>query len=99
MNQQVPAVQAIKVDPRTTQHHPQGQVYHLTCSNAPGCSDGTAGGSRQDPNEPRHEVAHLTMSLLMTHIRSYPLRMVFTVPAIPREISKDSMKVTFYHQR
>ena len=29
VNQQVPMVQAINVDPRTTQHHPGGQVHQL----------------------------------------------------------------------
>ena len=29
VNQQVPMVLAIRVDPRTTQHHPQGQVHQL----------------------------------------------------------------------
>ena len=36
-------------------------VVSATHSSAPGSSGGTAGGSSQGPNEPKQEVAHLTM--------------------------------------
>ena len=76
-----------------------------THSSVPGCSGSTAGSSGQGHDEPKQEVAHLTMvvsdddefiddphQIILTED-------IFTIPAIPREISKDLMKVTFYQQR
>ena len=62
-----------------------------TCSSAPGSSGSTAGGSSQGPNEPKQEVAHLTMVVLDDNEftndphQIIPTEDVFTVPATPRE--------------
>ena len=62
-----------------------------TCSSTPGCSDGTAGGSGQDPNVLRQGVIHLTMvvsdddEFTDDPHQIIPTEDVFTVLAIPRE--------------
>ena len=62
-----------------------------TCSSTPGSSGSTAGGSGQGPNEPKQEVAHLTMvvsdddEFTDDPHQIIPTEDIFTIPAIPRE--------------
>ena len=62
-----------------------------TCSSAPGSSGDAAGSSSQGPNEPKQEVAHLTMVVSDDNEftddphQIIPTEDIFTIPAIPKE--------------
>ena len=62
-----------------------------THSSTLGSSGGTAGGSGQGPNEPKQEIAHLTMvasdddEFADDPHQVIPTEDVFTIPAFPRD--------------
>ena len=59
-------------------------------SSAPGSGGGTAGGSGQDPNEPRQEVSHLALVIDDDEFADGPHQIIptkdaFTLPFLPRQ--------------
>ena len=62
-----------------------------TCSNTLGSSGSMAGGNGQDPNEPKQEVAHLTMvvsdddEFTNDPHQIIPTEDIFSIPAISRD--------------
>ena len=60
-------------------------------SSGPGPSHGAAGGSGQDPNEPRQEVFHLAFTISSDNEftddphQIFPTEDAFTLPYLPRQ--------------